>query len=178
MKKIIIFLLLLTFITGAFAKQPTTKELQKEISAKEAVIQELQDSLMAIPDSTCVTIKDSTFCLPIKDVQVLVDDISTEIKKQGWPKDIMGWFVLIFGLLTGIEGTRRITAGKKIYATLKPVLKSRLGLAVLIAALLSATITFLVGSFEEFNWNIFLVTWPWLALGASFIYERFFKEKK
>lgn len=174
MKKIILlFSFFVTFLVTLEAKQPTTKELQAKISANAVEIKALKDSLATIPDSTCVTVGDSTFCLPIKDTQVLVNDVVTYVKeetKDGWPKGTMNWIIFIVGIIGGPLATWKV-AGSKIYAKLKPLLKSRLGLATLAAAVLSALVTALVGQFESFDWNLFLKAWPWFALLASGFYE-------
>lgn len=141
MKKSLVFLFLITFYFTSFAGEPPkedlkalNKTLSADVAAKAKEIEVLKDSLNLIPDSTCVTLKDgSTICLPFKDSQLLADSVAEYVKKNtstGWPKDILGWLSLIVGLFMGAEGARRLSAGKKIYEALKPVLKTRLGLAV------------------------------------------------
>jgi hypothetical protein len=173
MKKIAFFAITFFFALGLSAKQPTVKELQQKISANEKEIKALKDSLNAIPDSTCVIVGDSTVCLPIKETQVLVDSVVTYVKentKDGWPKGVMGWVVFIIGIIVGPLATWKV-AGSKIYAQLKPLLGSRLGLAILSAAVLSALVTALAGQFKVFDWGVFTKLWPWFALLASGLYE-------
>lgn len=187
MKKII-FLLAFFASLQCFAGQPSTrgelkllnKSLSADLAAKEAEVAQLRDSLESLPDSTCVTLKDgTTICLPLKDAKLLGDSVVEYLEKKtsdGWPKDFLGWAFLIVGLFTGAEGARRLSAGKRIYESLKPVLKSRLGLAVVVSAVISAVITAVLGKFAAFDWKLYLAVWPWLALGASYIYEVFYKK--
>lgn len=189
MKKIIFFLALCAISIQSFAGGPSTrgelkllnKTLVKEIEQKDSEITQLRDSLESLPDSTCVTLRDgSIICLPLKDAHLLGDSVWEYLNQKtsdGWPKDFLGWAFLIVGLFTGAEGARRLTAGKKIYEALKPVLKSRLGLAVVISSAISAILTAVLGSFQSFDWKLFLMVWPWLAIGASYIYEVFYKKE-
>lgn len=188
MKKTILFLALCAISIQSFAGGPSTrgelkllnKSLSADLAAKEVEVSRLRDSLEALPDSTCVTLKDGTIiCLPLKDAQLLGDSIVKYLNDKtsnGWPKDLLEWAFLIVGLFTGAEGARRITAGKKIYESLKPVLKSRLGLAVLASSVISAAIIGVLGSFTSFDWKLYLMVWPWVAIGASYIYEVFYKK--
>lgn len=187
MKKIIVFLALCASFQIYAGEPPSRSELKiinKTLSAdnqaKQVEILKLRDSLETLPDSTCVTLKDgTTICLPLKDAQLLGDSIWEYLEGKtanGWPKDLLGWAFLVIGLFTGAEGARRITAGKKIYESLKPVLKSRLGLAVLASSVISAAIIGVLGSFTSFDWKLYLMVWPWVAIGASYIYEVFYKK--
>ncbi len=188
MKKIIFLFALCAITFQSFAGGPSTrselkmlnKALSADLAKKEAEVAQLRDSLEALPDSTCVTLKDgATICLPLKDAQLLGDSVAEYFEKKtsdGWPKDFLGWAFLIVGLFTGAEGARRLSAGRKIYESLKPVLKSRLGLAVVVSAIISALITAVLGKFAAFDWKLYLAVWPWLALGASYIYEVFYKK--
>ena len=189
MKKTILFLALCAISLQSFAGGPSTrgelkllnKSLSADLAAKEAEVVQLRDSLEALPDSTCVTLKDETIiCLPLKDAQLLGDSIVKYLNDKtsnGWPKDLLGWAFLIVGLFTGAEGARRLSAGKKMYESLKPVLKSRLGLAVVVSGAISAVITAVLGKFSLFDWTLYLAVWPWLALVASYIYEVFHKKE-
>lgn len=182
MKKIIFMLALFATSISLFSSEPPLgkNELEAINKALLSEVKQLRDSLDALPDSTCVSLEDgSVICLPLKDAQLLGDSIWEYLQKKssnGWPKDLLGWAFLIIGLFTGAEGARRITAGKEIYESLKPVLKSRLGLAVLSSAVVSAAIIAVLGSFSSFDWKLYLVLWPWVTVVASYIYEVFHKK--
>jgi hypothetical protein len=89
MKKTTFFAIAFLFAIGLSAKKPTVKELQAIISVQAKTIESLEDSIMAIPDTLCVTALDSTFCVPTKDAQdvaIPIVDYIKETSDSGWPK--------------------------------------------------------------------------------------------
>lgn len=177
MKNIILFVLSLLFVVSpAIAKKPTAKQLQKELAQKDLVIQDLQDSLTSIPDTFCVTVLDSTFCVPTKDAQevaIPIVDYVKETSDNGWPKTGKGWLLWILGLIPLVFGAKKLTAINNVWAILKPYLKTRLGLAVLSGGALALLVTFVVSLLtkSDFNFAMLMVIWPWSALGASFLHN-------
>ena len=181
MKKTIFFAIAIVCSLAINAKQPTVKELQSIIAVQEKTIESLNDSIMSIPDTLCVTALDSTFCVPTRDAQEVVVPVIDYIKEtnvDGWPKTGKGWLAWLLGLLPLVFGAKKLTAIQGIWDTLKPYLKSRLGLAVLFGGLLATTLTFIVSlvSKNDFNTEMLMVIWPWASLGASYLHN--IKKKK
>jgi hypothetical protein len=177
----IIFAITFLFALSLSAKQPTVKELQQKISANEATIKVLKDSLSGIPDTLCITALDSTFCVPTKDAQevaIPIVDYIKETNSNGWPKTGGGWLAWLLGLVPLVFGVKKLTAINNVWKILEPYLKSRLGLAILFGGALSAVLTLVISliSKNDFNSTILMVTWPWAALFASFIHN--IKSKK
>ena len=177
-KTAIIFLAFLPFICSA--KQPTKDDQIALLKAKNATLEAeaaIKDSIIStIPDTLCVTALDSTFCVPTKDAQEVVVPIVDYIKEtnsNGWPKTGKGWLAWLLALVPLVFGAKKLTAINNIWNVLQPYLKTRLGLAILAGGALSTLATFLVSLVTkgEFNFTILMVTWPWAALGASFIHN-------
>ena len=175
MKKTTFFAIAFLFAIGLSAKKPTVKELQSIISVQAKTIESLEDSIMAIPDTLCVTALDSTFCVPTKDAQdvaIPIVDYIKETNSNGWPKTGKGWLAWLIAFVPLIFGAKKLTAINNIWKVLQPYLKTRLGLAILAGGALSALATFLVSLVtKDFNLTMLMVIWPWASLGASFIHN-------
>ena len=176
MKNTAFFAITFLFAIGLSAKNPTVKELQQKISANEATIKVLKDSLSGIPDTLCITALDSTFCVPTKDAQNVVAPIVDYIKEtnsNGWPKTGKGWLAWILALVPLVFSAKKLTAINNVWAILKPYLKTRLGLAILFGGLLSTVATLVVSwvSKSDFSFSMLMVVWPWASLGASYLHN-------
>ena len=176
MKNTAFFAIAFLFAIGLSAKNPTVKELLAIISAQAKTIESLEDSIMAIPDTLCITALDSTFCVPTKDAQEVITPIVDYIKEtnsNGWPKTGKGWLTWLVALVPLIFGVKKLTAINNVWEVLKPYLKTRLGLAVVFGGVLSFALTLVISLISKngFNFTILMVTWPWTALFASFIHN-------
>lgn len=172
MKKIILCITALLVLSSIEAKKPTTEQLRAKISEKDETIKMLRDSL-ALPDTLCVTVRDSIFCFATSEGQDIATPIVDYIEEQnnkGWPKTLGGWIAVIIGFIPLVLGTKKLAAINSVWNVLKPYLKTRLGLAVIAGGALSAIATFIV-SMGRFDFNIFLSIWPWAALGASYLHN-------
>ncbi len=138
----------------------------------------------AIPDSVCVTVNDAIVCVPTRDGaeagRILQEFI--ESQKGHWPKDIWGIILLIGGFLLSAQGAMFLSNATKVYRFLKIFLRETLHVVVFISMVFAAAITFLVGYFQgkgfAFDWQIFAVLSPTIALGAVYIYERRLKKQE
>jgi hypothetical protein len=83
-------------ITGLFLLSCSPAQAQEPV-AVDTVAVETQ-----VPDSLCVTVKGDRICLPTKDAVEVERIISEFVKEQNgqWPKNALGWVLLIFGFIT------------------------------------------------------------------------------
>lgn len=164
-----------------------TKPPQKAPVPDTALVQLASDTVQqvtSIPDSICVTVNDAVVCVPTKDGaeagRILQDFI--ESQKGHWPKDVWGIILLIGGFLLSAQGAMFLSNATKVYRFLKIFLRETLHVVVFISMVFAAAITFLVGYFQgkgfSFDWQIFAVLSPTIALGAVYIYERRLKKQE
>jgi hypothetical protein len=188
MKKYLFFITMFAVLSlDLSAKEPpkTTKTEQAatpEIGLPQAALAEALADSTSIPDSICILVNGQNVCLPIKDTakagEILKEFI--EGQKGNWPKDLWGILVLIVGFLLSGKGTMFLSNATKVYKFLKIFLRETLNVVIFIAVAFSASLTLLVGFLSgkgfAFDWQIFSVLSPMVALLAIYIYER--KKKK
>ncbi len=175
--------LILTLAVSVFATNPP----QKAPVPDTALVQLASDTVLevsAVPDSVCVTVNDAVVCVPTKDGaeagRILQDFI--ESQKGHWPKDVWGIILLIGGFLLSAQGAMFLSNATKVYRFLKIFLRETLHVVIFISMLFAGAVTFLVGYFQGkgvyFDWQIFAVLLPTIALGAVYIYERRLKKQE
>lgn len=162
------------------AKKPSTADqialLKAQNATLRAEIAEKDSIINNIPDTLCVTALDSTFCVPTKDAQDVAIPIVDYIKQtsdNGWPTTGKGWLAWLMALVPLVFGVKKLTAINNLWAALKPYLKTRLGLALLLGLLLSVLTTWLVSfvTKSDFNTTMLAFNGVLAPLFASLIYN-------
>lgn len=133
-----------------------------------------------LPDSLCVTLEGQPLCLPTGDGQaagVIIKEFIDKNKGQ-WPKDVLGWILLIGGFLLSAPGTALLANATRVYYFLRSFLRKTLHVVAFIAGVFSVAVTFLFGqlSGNGFNIAMFMSIWPVVAFGAVYVYENWIKK--
>lgn len=133
-----------------------------------------------LPDSLCVTLEGQPLCLPTGDGQAAGEIIKEFIEKNKgqWPKDVLGWILLLGGFLLSAPGTALLANATRVYYFLRSFLRKTLHVVAFIAGVFSAAVTLLFGQLtgNGFNVAMFMSIWPVVAFGAVYVYENWIKK--